>query len=405
MSEIKIRPAHADELGQIGLLTAYVYAGNHGEGENNIASQSLVPEWTLCAFDGATLVTSFATYPFTMRANGRALSFGGVTAVGTLPEYRRRGIVRRIMTQATAQQREAGQCVAGLWASQAAIYQRYGYAAAGMNRNYQVDTADIRFADGDAGTYRVKRLAVTEAMDPAKSVYREFAADRFGYLHRSQALWRNNTFEETAASGPVSTAVAMDGETIRGYVAYTLRGDKVEHAARSQEIVIRDFAWLDIDAYRTLWSFLGAHDLVGRVTWNNAPMDDPAVELFAEPRMLHCCDREGSWMRIVDAESALAGRGYQGAGSVVIEVVGDDLAPWNNGRWHLEADAEEARCRRTEASADVTLSSKTLSSLFTGMRTASQLSAWGLLEADRAAVAALDGLFAQTYAPHCPDHY
>ena len=36
------------------------------------------------------LATSFATIPFTMRANGAPMAFGGVTAVGTLPEYRRR---------------------------------------------------------------------------------------------------------------------------------------------------------------------------------------------------------------------------------------------------------------------------------------------------------------------------
>ena len=30
------------------------------------------------------------------------------------------------------------------------------------------------------------------------------------------------------------------------------------------------------DAYRSLWSFLAHHDLVGRVRWNDAPADDPA---------------------------------------------------------------------------------------------------------------------------------
>ena len=64
---------------------------------------------------------------------------------------------------------------------------------------------------------------------------------------------------------------ARNGDQARGYVVYTLRADKVAHAARGQEIVIRDLVWLDLDAYRSLWHFVGQHDLVGRVRWDTAP--------------------------------------------------------------------------------------------------------------------------------------
>ena len=43
----------------------------------------------------------------------------------------------------------------GLWASQTAIYQRYGFAPAGLNRGYTIDTADIALletaADAETG--------------------------------------------------------------------------------------------------------------------------------------------------------------------------------------------------------------------------------------------------------------
>ncbi|NIQ93771.1 MAG: GNAT family N-acetyltransferase, partial [Desulfuromonadales bacterium] len=63
------------------------------------------PEWTLCAFDDGKMVASFCTIPFTMRAVGRSIPMGGISAVGTVPEYRRRGLLRRLMTRGLAEMR------------------------------------------------------------------------------------------------------------------------------------------------------------------------------------------------------------------------------------------------------------------------------------------------------------
>ncbi|MYE81749.1 MAG: hypothetical protein F4X36_07865, partial [Gammaproteobacteria bacterium] len=101
---------------------------------------------------------------------------------------------------------------------------------------------------------------------------------------------------------------------------YTLRTAKRDHASRSQEIAIRDLAWLSPSAYRSLWSFIGRHDLVGSVRWDNAPSDDPAVEYFMEPRMLHTRDYEGFWLRVVDAPAALAGRGWDADGELSLAI-------------------------------------------------------------------------------------
>ena len=53
--------------------------------------------------------------------------------VGTLPEFRRRGLLRQVMTRAIGEQRDRGQALAMLWASMGAIYQRYGYGLASAN--------------------------------------------------------------------------------------------------------------------------------------------------------------------------------------------------------------------------------------------------------------------------------
>lgn len=403
---VEIRPATPEEMGELGILGGYVYGGSFGDGPENVIATANLAEWTLCAFVDGELASMFSDIPFTMRANGNAVKLAGVSTIGTQPEYRRQGLVRRIHTRAFGEMREAGQNVAALWASQAAIYQRYGYAMTTVLRRYTVDTVDIRFHDGDGGTGRVARVPLDEAYDVLKGIYIAFIAERFCYLHRAKALWLQNALEPVEADGPIWAAVCYDdAERPQGYVVYTLRAGKVDHPARAQELVIRDLAWLTPDAYRSLWRFIASHDLVGRVRWSNAPVDDPAVEFFMEPRLLNGEDREGAWFRVVDAAGALAERGYDQEGELNIGLAADPLTPWNDGVWRLETGPDGARMRTSNEPPDIELDAKALASLYTGFRSATELANWGLLAGDRSAVARADALFRTRYAPHAPDHF
>jgi predicted acetyltransferase len=99
-----------------------------------------------------------------MQANGQALPLGGIAGVGTHIDYRRRGLLRRIMGQQFEAMRKRGQSCAALWASQAAIYQRYSFSLVTSSRSYAVDTVDVGFSDGDPGAVPVRQVAVD---DPA----------------------------------------------------------------------------------------------------------------------------------------------------------------------------------------------------------------------------------------------
>ena len=402
---IEIRPLTAGEMGQLGELGGYVYGGSFGDGPDNVVATANLPDWTLCAVVDGKLACSFTAIPFTMRANGSAVALAGVSTVGTQPEHRRQGLLRRIQTQAFADMRDRGQSLAALWASQAAIYQRYGYAMTTVLRSYQVDTTDIGFHDGDWGSGHVERLPVVDAFDVIKSTYIRFVKNRICYLHRSKALWLQNAMEEIEEQGPVHAGVHFDeGGNADGYIIYTLRANKVDHATRGQEIIVRDMAWLSMDSYRSMWEWLKRHDLVGRVSYRTAAIDDPAVELFAEPRLLHSVDHEGLWLRVVDAERALKDRAYSNDGEVTIGLTDDSLTPWNNRTIKLEASTEGAHVSSSE-STDLTMSAKALASLYSGFRSARQLRAWGLVEGGDDAVDTADRLFTTSHAPHCPDHF
>lgn len=212
---------------------------------------------------------------------------------------------------------------------------RFADIPGGLNDGvYSLAEVFIRQPDNRAGSYggvfvnrgfdfrrvgasEVQRLGIAAGYDLVKQVYISFIANRMCYLHRGRPLWHNNAFEETDAEGPVHIALSRDGDGAPdGYMVYTLRYDRRDHPSRSQEIRIRDLAWLTPSAYRSLWSFVKRHDLVGSVRWNNAPADDPALEFFLEPRLLNARDDEGMWLRIVDVPTSLAGRGWDADGVI-----------------------------------------------------------------------------------------
>lgn len=61
--------------------------------------------------------------------------------------------------------------------------------------------------------------------------------------------------------------------------------------------------------YRRRW-------LVRNMVWIAGPEDDPAPQLRNEPRVLGRRTSDGIWMRVIDAEAALAARGYDHVGDL-----------------------------------------------------------------------------------------
>ena len=82
------------------------------------------------AFDGDELVATAAAYDFTLTVPGGEASAAGVTMVGVLPSHRRRGVMTRLMREQLDDVRRRGEPLAILFASEPAIYGRFGYGLA-----------------------------------------------------------------------------------------------------------------------------------------------------------------------------------------------------------------------------------------------------------------------------------
>ena len=365
-----------------------------------------LPDWTTCAWVDGKLASIMGAFPFTVRLNGAPVKMAGVTQVGTLPGYRRQGLLRKTMTQAFADMREREQPLAILWASMGAIYQRFGYGIASDGVSYHFDPRMAAFQEPMEVQGQVEVLTPEEGYPIAKMLYIEAATPRNLHIHRASALWQVGTFRGPKEKGPVRVAVYRnaDGQA-RGYMVYQVSGQRFDTPGPDQVMDVRDFVYLDLEAYRALWEYIRKHDLVRRVDMTAAP-DDPATDLLLEPRALATTVKDAIWMRVIDAEKALAARPYGDRGELTIEIAADDMCAWNRGRWLLETDGPSAAVRRVDREPDVVVSLNALASLLAGSRSATHLSRVGrMMGRDQEALKRADRLFRTEYAPFCPNGF
>jgi predicted acetyltransferase len=288
-----------------------------------------------------------------------------------------------------------------------AIYQRFGYGLASAQTSYSFDPRFSQFQSSASAPGSIELLEKEDAFPVIKQNYITWVQDKNLCIHRSSVLWQASTLSENVKDHPVYCAIYRntDGE-VRGHAVYQTNEGHFPDTGPDQVMTVSDFIWHDVEAYRGLWDYLRAHDLVRRIDIRGVAEDDPGPELLLEPRVLQRKTSDGIWMRVVDAEKALADRPYGGRGELTIRIESDGMCPWNEGTYLLETDGPTAAVRRTDRQPDLTLTPNVLASLLAGYRNATHFARAGRLEArDATALRTADALFRTEHAPYCPNGF
>ena len=405
-SNIEIRAAAPDEMAHVSRITTYAFADNTESPE----PPPLELDQTMCAFDGSRMVASSGAFAFKMRFNGRTVAADGVTAVGTDPGYRRRGIVRQLMSGLLQRSRDNDVPISILWASMAAIYQRFGYGLATTSVSYDIHPRFIQFQYGEQAPGTVRLVDNDDALPLLKQVYRQYSGPGNGLLHRVDLYWGIMLRRQNDQHTHIAVYFDPTGEAT-GYLLYRTRWAEPGMPEPSQVIDVYDFSWTTIEAYRGLWQYLAGHDLANRVRMEFVPEDDPAPGMLLEPRMLKRKTWDGIWMRVVDVAGALSARGYDTDGEAVVEIVDDDVCAWNNGRYALHTTGgsdgiTDVTRVKGSGNADIIAPPGAFASLVSGHARASDLARTGRLSiADPSRAAMLDHLFSTRRRPHCPNMF
>jgi predicted acetyltransferase len=352
-------------------------------------------------------VATFGTMRKTLNIGfGRMLETQLVTAVTVRTSHRRRGLLRRMMSEDLALAKGDGLAMAALTASEGSIYGRFGYGVASFERTVNVDTT---------ARFRLNHRTVGSVDVAEPKVLLDLAPDVFDRVHRltpgsigRQDWYRQLASGSLARDGKEDPAVKValhygpDG-AVDGYVSYKFLGWDTE----PYTMHVVDLVAATHEAYLELWQFLAAIDLVERITWEDAPLDDPLTWALADPRCIDSSDtRDMLWLRILDVVQALEARRYPVDGRLVLAVL--DPLGLTAGTFALAVSGGEAAVERVNAAVDpdLTLDVSALSSIYLGAVCPVTLTAAGRIREHRqGASLQARGLFAVERAAHCLTHF
>ncbi len=340
----------------------------------------------------ADAVTSGLTLP-----GGVIVGHAAVTHIGVLPSFTRKGIATDLVRHQLRDIASRGEVVATLRASEATIYERYGYGVASSSHSVEVATARATLRPGVGPGGPVRLLDAAEAWDVLSGIYARNRPSRPGTIDRPRVWWEALRLRIESSSGPSYIAVHGEPGSESGFARYRPIDTETWFVSDQRTVVVEDFFAPGTEAYLGLLRFLLGLDLIDRVVFWLLPLDDPLPWLLLDRRAMRVtATHDETWLRVVDVRKALAARRYLGEGSITI-AVNDPLLQDNSASFTITSDGAEPTSRRAALRVGV----EGLAAVLLGGATWRSLALCGLASADEpAAVVVADRLFAVPEAPY-----
>ena len=358
------------------------------------------------AWDGDRPIGMCANFTLETSTPGGHLPTAGVTFIAVLPTHRQRGVLRRMMDVLHAEGQSRSEPIAALWAADGALYGGVGYGMATEVVKLSVPhgAADLVDAPEDP-TLRLRMVESASDYEYVKPVYDAVRTSRGGVLALTDAWNARQVFDpprHRSGATRMFTVIAEDGDGVRGFVRYALKGDWPTGRFAEGQVKIHRLLSKDPAAHAALWRYCFSLDLMTSTRHWNLPVDDPVLTWLENSRPTAREVSDAMWVRILDLPAALAGRTYQRDVEVTLEVRDRDFEA-NDGTWRLVAGPEGATCEPSTASADISLDIRSLgSALLGGPSLQSHGDAGWLTEHTSGALAAASAAFGAPRAPYCP---
>ncbi|RFB38409.1 MULTISPECIES: GNAT family N-acetyltransferase [Brevibacillus] len=280
---------------------------------------------TIGWFDQDKLVSQIMVYPFMVNIHGTPYEMGGVTGVGTYPEYAGFGLIQALIKKSLTIMKEKGQTISYLYPYSIPFYRKKGWEIISDMIDYQIKDTQL------PKMYEVSgRMIRADFTHPdLQQVYATFAEQTNGAMLRNSIAWNERFRWE---KDELSVAIYYNAEDQpTGYLYY-----RVE----DETFYVAEKVYLDEDARQGLWNFIRAHismvyAVKGKI-FTNEPiaflLEDGEIEQKISPYYMG---------RIVDVKGFLERFPFIRTNcSEIILHIEDPLLDWNNGTFVLTWDEE-----------------------------------------------------------------
>lgn len=354
---------------------------------------------TIAVVDDGQIVGGSHSHLLEMSVPGGVATVAGVSNVEVQPTHTRRGIMTNMMRYQIDGIHERGEPLAALFATESAIYGRFGYGVGSVHEFWTLERHHNTFAR------RFESPGSIVFVDPADigaklpEVFRRGTEGRPAVFQRALHHWERDSrdpIHSQGGSGGIFYAAYVEDGRIDGYVNYR---------TQRPAVIVNELMAATPAANAALWRFCFDLDLHERTEVVKRPVDDPMPWMLADPRRLQRSTRDGLWVRMVDVAGALPLRNYLANDRITLQV-SDDFCSWNDGCFELDGSPEGATCRPVPGSPDLSIDVSGLASVYLGASSFTTLAGAGLVEehTPRALLRA-DRMFAVQLRPWTPYNF
>ncbi len=342
-------------------------------------------------FDGEKLVSQLAIYPFQVNIFGRTFEMGGLTGVGTYPEYANMGLMYKLMRQGLTDMKERKQSISYLFPYSIPYYRRRGWEIISDKMTFEV--RDVQLPKRKEVPGYVERLNIEHP--DIRTVYKLFSSKMHVAMIRNDLAWDEYwrwDVEELIA------AVYFDSKhQPQGYLLYWISEDVLH---------IKEMIYMNQEARIGLWNFIGAHfSMVSKVVGNifmNEPLafwlEDGDIKETISPYFM---------ARIVDAKQFITQYPFKATGtdSKLTFKLEDPMLEWNKGIFTLYVSPEgQGQLIQSGNDPTASLDIQTLTTMLLSYKRPSYLAAISRLKGEEQAVGILEKII-KRQTPYFSDYF
>lgn len=360
---LKIRSVEEEDVNQFNELLSYVFQVTESDIEESgfenkremIKSKKPILELAKVFgwFNKDQLISQIAIYPCEVNIHGNLYKMGGVTGVGTYPEYAGHGLMSQLIRVALQNMRDNHQWISYLYPYSIPYYRRKGWEIMSDKLTFKIRDTQLPKNVEVAGM--VERRDVDD--EDVYKVYNQFAKENHGALQRSQFNWEEYWRYENEEERTAAIYYDQNGEA-KGVLFYWI-AEEVFH--------IKEMFYLNQEARNGLWNFISAHFsmvywIQGNIYKNESLaflLEDSQIKETIEPYFM---------ARIVDIEKFLKDFPFKPFHQAFHFVVEDPIAEWNTGIFGLNWIDDQLEITREAVGNPVYLDIQTLTCLLMNYR-------------------------------------
>jgi len=321
--------------------------------------------WACGAFENGKLLAGMFESDFLMRFDGHSVKMTGIGGVGTLPEARKGGHIRRIFEKILPEAYEKGVVFSNLTPFSHDFYRKFGYEIACARNSISINAGDLSDIKPKGEYIHILPGDDTSQLAEVHSAY--IAGINHG-IHRDywpdNRAWKIFTRDDPCATGSFLYLWKDETGKARSYIKYQDITEDGDHHMKVRELAFIDRKGL----YGALGIAGGLSAQFENFNWAMPTFIDPcdfigdawSIEMKTIPRDM---------TRVVNVKTALElMRTPYGEGKFIVEIKDENITA-NSGKYLVEFGPQGKKVAYTKKEADVICDIRVFSQLVTGYRT------------------------------------